>query len=313
MELPASPSVESVNAAALRGFAEKASNTVDLAQVFFDNLEGIVRYYDNDDGLSAPAVIARNALITAERRMINAQQLYGAALDAHSSFLNARVEATRRIGASGSGGKATYVVDEEEELFNPKFLKRKLPEPSEGWKDSAGKPHRAHASSAAFCKRASWIAWRLLDALRESAEADPENADERSLVKEVKLLKLIPIEVLKKNKEKTIKVRKLIEYVLNDINEYSTSLYLMHVHGQAVADLFAGDDLYGVDMSLPIYERVEKAKKQVAKDRANATLADDARGVSVGGRKKSVGRDRGGKQHQQQRQRQPFTNSQQLG
>ncbi len=57
-----------------------------------------------------------------------------------------------------------------------------------------------------------------------------------------------------------IQVSKLIEYLLNDINEYSTALYLRHVHGQAVVDLlFAGDDLYGVDMSLPIHERVEKA------------------------------------------------------
>ncbi len=109
-------------------------------------------------------------------------------------------------------------------------------------------------------------------------------------------------------------MRKLIEYLLNDINEYSTALYLRHVHGQAVADLFAGDDLYGVDMSLPIHERVEKAKKQVAKDRANATLAAAARGVSAGGKKKSGGRGRGGRQQQQQQQQhQPYNNSQQLG
>jgi hypothetical protein len=102
--------------------------------------------------------------------------------------------------------------------------------------------------------------------------------------------------------EKTIKARKPIEYLLIDINEYSTARYLMvHVHGQAVAYLFAGDDLYGVDMSLPIHERVEKAKKQVAKDRANATLAAAARGVSAGGiKKKSGGRGRGGRQQQQQ-------------
>jgi hypothetical protein len=100
--------------------------------------------------------------------------------------------------------------------------------------------------------------------------------------------------------EKTIKVRKPIEYLLNDINEYSTTRYHRHVHGQAVADLFAGDDLYGGDMSFPIHERVEKAKKQVAKDRANATLAAAARGVSAGGMKKSGGRDRGGKQQHQQ-------------
>ncbi len=69
-----------------------------------------------------------------------------------------------------------------------------------------------------------------------------------------------------------------------------------------MADLFAWDDLYEVDMSLPIHERVEKAKKHVAKDRANATLAAAARGVSAGGKKKSGGRGRGGRQQQQQQQ-----------
>ncbi len=120
-----------------------------------------------------------------------------------------------------------------------------------------------------------------------------------------------------KEKEKTLKIKKLIEYMLNDINEYSTAMYLMYVHGQAVADLFAGDDLYGVDMSLPIHERVEKAKKQVAKDRASASLAAVARGVSTGIRKKSGGRGRGGRQGQQQqhqhRQLYNYNNSQQLG
>ena len=116
--------------------------------------------------------------------------------------------------------------------------------------------------------------------------------------------------------EKTIKARKLIEYLLIDINEFSIARYgtvPRHVHGQAVADPFAGDDLYGVDMSLLTHERVEKAKKQVAKDCANATLAADARGVSAGGKRKSGGRGRGGRQQQQQQQRQPFNNSQQSG
>ncbi len=68
-----------------------------------------------------------------------------------------------------------------------------------------------------------------------------------------------------KEKEKTIKVRKLIEYLLNDINEYSTVLYLRHVHGQAVAYLFAGDDLYGVNMSLPIHEKGEESEEACRK------------------------------------------------
>ena len=73
MELHAGPSTQSVDAAALRVFAEKASNTVDLAQEVFDSLEGIVRHYDNDEDLLAPAITTRNALIKAEGRMINAQ------------------------------------------------------------------------------------------------------------------------------------------------------------------------------------------------------------------------------------------------
>ena len=49
MELPAGPSAELADVAALRGFAEKASATVDLAQKAFDNLEGIVRHYDDSE------------------------------------------------------------------------------------------------------------------------------------------------------------------------------------------------------------------------------------------------------------------------
>ena len=51
MKLTADPYAESSDAAALRGFAEKASNKVDLAQQVFDCLEGIVRVYDNDEDL----------------------------------------------------------------------------------------------------------------------------------------------------------------------------------------------------------------------------------------------------------------------
>ena len=94
--------------------------------------------------------------------------------------------------------------------------------------------------------------------MREFVEANPSHADERELVKDVKLQKLIPLEVLIE-KEETIKVGKLLKYLLNDINEYSTGLFMRYVHGHAVADPFAGDDLFGVDFSLPIQERVEKA------------------------------------------------------
>ena len=67
MEVHAGPSAEYADVAALKGLAEKASATVDLAQEVFDCLESIVRHYDDIEDVSAPAVTARNTLIRAER------------------------------------------------------------------------------------------------------------------------------------------------------------------------------------------------------------------------------------------------------
>ena len=74
----------------------------------------------------------------------------------------------------------------------------------------------------------------------------------------VKLLKLLHLKAFKE-KEEMIWIRKLLEYVLNGINEYSAGLFLRHFHGNAVADLFEGNSLYGANVSLPIiHERVGK-------------------------------------------------------
>jgi ABC-type uncharacterized transport system substrate-binding protein len=72
MELHADPSAESSNAVDLRGFAKTTSNTVDLAQEVFDNVEGIVRVYDNEEDFTSPDVAKINALIKAKGRMISA-------------------------------------------------------------------------------------------------------------------------------------------------------------------------------------------------------------------------------------------------
>ncbi len=96
----------------------------------FDSFEKIARSFDAKDDFSAGAVVARNSIVRAEQRMMDARERLAIVLEARSSFLNARVVATRRLGASDSRGKASHVADGEEELDNPKFLKRKLPEPS---------------------------------------------------------------------------------------------------------------------------------------------------------------------------------------
>ncbi len=87
-----------------------------------------------------------------------------------------------------------------------------------------------------ICNRASRIAWRLIHALRVCADADPCNAAERSLVNDVNLTKLIYFEMFME-KEGTINIKKLLEYLLNDITGYPTCMLLRHVNGHTVAGL----------------------------------------------------------------------------
>ena len=73
------------------------------------------------------------------------------AFEAHSKFLVASVSANRIGPADEPSGKgkapAAPPEDAAEALLNPKMLKRKLPEPSEGWKDAADKPHKQYSAN----------------------------------------------------------------------------------------------------------------------------------------------------------------------
>ncbi len=44
-----------------------------------------------------------------------------------------------------------------------KIIKRKLPEPRDGWKDSAGKLHRAHSDAMSYHKTISAALWQITD------------------------------------------------------------------------------------------------------------------------------------------------------
>jgi hypothetical protein len=44
-----------------------------------------------------------------------------------------------------------------------KVIRRKLPEPRDGWKDSAGKLHRAHSDAMSYHKAISAILWQITD------------------------------------------------------------------------------------------------------------------------------------------------------
>ena len=66
-------------------------------------------------------------------------------------------------------GKAKEEVVEDDR----KFLKRKLPEPRDGWADASGKTHRRHLDLMVFHKFSSRVLWQLLDALRKAALERP--------------------------------------------------------------------------------------------------------------------------------------------
>jgi len=146
-------------------------------------------------------------------------------------------------------------------LDNLMNVKKILPEPEESYTDNAGKIHKQNQTSFVFCQRMSFGLWKLLDALRFSAEQNP-NGDQRDLDPEVKLSKLIPLKILEDNSDR-LTARLLIEIMLNDVTKYSNVVYLKYVHVQLVSDTFVGDKMYGSDRTLPIFDRVDASIKRV--------------------------------------------------
>ena len=120
----------------------------------YDIMEALIIKFDKVENINPRAIALRTAFTRAEKRLSDARARLAIAVENHTSFVTASIAASRPLGAADGKGKATTTATDEEELLdNPKFLKRKLPEPSKGRKSLAHKPHKAHASAAAFCKR----------------------------------------------------------------------------------------------------------------------------------------------------------------
>ena len=159
MDLPAGSSRESPDAAAWRGFALSAAVEVDKLQADYEVLvDASLAIVDQH---SAEAIVALAAMAKMEQRLSWAREQRALAFAAHSAFLVASVSANRIGPAEDPSGKgkapAAPLEDAAEALINPKMLKSKLPEPSEGWKDAAGKPHKQHSANFEFAERAAWI------------------------------------------------------------------------------------------------------------------------------------------------------------
>jgi hypothetical protein len=86
-------------------------------------------------------------------------------MEAYSSFLNAKIDASRSLASADFRRKVIPTADDEEVLDNPKFLKRKLPEPFLKGVSTLRVSHTELIRALQNSKRASMIAWRLLDML----------------------------------------------------------------------------------------------------------------------------------------------------
>ncbi len=96
----------------------------------YESMEGIIAAFDREEDVSLGAASTRAAFSRAKKRLSDAQERLTTTFDNHSSFVNARIVASRPFEAADRRGKAIAPAADEEELLNsPKLLKRKLPEP----------------------------------------------------------------------------------------------------------------------------------------------------------------------------------------
>jgi hypothetical protein len=86
-------------------------------------------------------------------------------LIADSSAIQAQEAAT--------AATATHTVDTTTPLTTTtaekKIIKRKLPEPRDGWKDSTDKLHRAHSDAMSYHKTMSAMLWQLVDIVHQQS------------------------------------------------------------------------------------------------------------------------------------------------
>ena len=137
-------------------------------------------------------------------------------------------------------------------------MKRKLPEPIDGWKDASGKTHRAHLDSITFHNSISAIFWQLMDIIHG------QTCGGSTPTPDVHLASLIPLVTMEENMQ-SYRVLELSQMGLNCVHESALSVYLKHVYNGTVAETFLGDNLFGADRTIPIEERVDNSVKRVQK------------------------------------------------
>jgi hypothetical protein len=247
---------------------------------------------------------AMDILAMRERRLEAALVREANALQRHSDFCIADKDASKAqavaaaavVAAPAVGGSATTTTTKS--ASGKKIMKRKLPEPVDGWKDMSGKIHRVHHDLAVYHKTISGILWQMMDIVHGATGSGDPTPD-------VMLASLVPYKEMEEKWE-SYNMKELLDMGLNCVHEQAHSLYVKHVYNGAVAETFVGDALFGADRTIPVEERVDSAVKRVQKltTAAKAAVGQSGRGGSMagkrnGGRRGGSSSNNGGRGQQQ--------------
>ena len=223
--------------------------------------------------------VREGRLDAARIRETAALALLSNCLIAHSSASQAQAAATVAAALP-----ATDITPLTTTAAEKKVIKRKLPEPRDGWKDSAGKLHRAHSDAMSYHKAISAILWQITDIVHS------QSIPAGSVVTptpDVQLARLVPLSAIEDNIA-TYSLGQLLEMGLNHVHEASHAVYLKHVYNNTVAETFLGDELFGADRTVPVEDRVDKAVKRVQKLSAAAKAAVGLTGKGTGSSAKTT-------------------------
>ena len=131
--------------------------------------------------MNTPKNIATlDALAMKERRLEAALIREANAIDKSTNFCVADKGASQAQSAAavtafvpspGAVGATTTTIVPSTSLgaSNKKIMKRKLPEPVDGWKDHAGKTHRVHHDFMQYHKIVLGIFWQIVDIVHEQS------------------------------------------------------------------------------------------------------------------------------------------------
>jgi hypothetical protein len=176
-------------------------------------------------------------------------------------------------------------------ISDKNIIKRKLPEPRDGWKDHSGTTHRVHYDAMHHHKTISGIFEQIMENLHEQSS----NGSGEPMY-DILLARLVSFKEMQVKWE-TFSVNQLLEMGINCVHEAAHSLYINHLYNVTVAETFLGDDLFEVGRTISVEERVDIDVKRVQKLTATskATVGQSGRGGNTSS-KRGGGR-RGGSNH----------------